>query len=143
MNPETIQKIIAFARNQNLHTLHLREIANLLDITSKKEVLTIRDFLLDKGLIIENTNGNGYRLTTFANEIIEKYGEWSEYLLALENEKVFNDNKEQLEFEKTKVDIELAKQTLKEFPRTKWFARISFIIAVILALKELYILLKP
>ena len=45
--------------------------------------------------------------------------------------------KENLEYEKTKVDVELATKMLKEFPKTKWFARIGFIIAVILALKEL------
>lgn len=45
--------------------------------------------------------------------------------------------KESFEHEKTKVDLELATKMLKEFPKTKWFARIGFIIAVILALKEL------
>lgn len=49
--------------------------------------------------------------------------------------------KEQVEFEKSKVDLELAKKTLEEFPKTKWFARIGFIIGVVLMLKELYILL--
>jgi hypothetical protein len=43
--------------------------------------------------------------------------------------------------EKTEVDFELAKQTLKEFPTTKWFARIGLFIAITLALKDLYILL--
>ena len=32
-------------------------------------------------------------------------------------------------------------KTLKEFPKTKWFARIGFIIGILLALKELYILI--
>lgn len=44
--------------------------------------------------------------------------------------------------EKSEVDFELAKRTLEEYPKTKWFARIGFIIAIILALKELYILFK-
>ena len=43
---------------------------------------------------------------------------------------------------KTNTDLELAEKTLKEFPKTKWFARIGFFIAIVLALKELYILLK-
>ena len=42
---------------------------------------------------------------------------------------------------KSEVDFELAKRTLEEFPKTKWFARIAFIIASVLALKELYILI--
>ena len=41
--------------------------------------------------------------------------------------------------EKSDTDFELAKKTLKEFPKTKWFARIGLLIAVVLALKELYI----
>ena len=41
--------------------------------------------------------------------------------------------------EKTEIDFKLAKKTLEEFPKTKWFARIGLIIAVLLALKELYI----
>ena len=43
--------------------------------------------------------------------------------------------------EKSEVDFELTKRTLEEFPKTKWFARLGFIIAVVLALKELYILI--
>jgi hypothetical protein len=44
--------------------------------------------------------------------------------------------------EKSDIDFELTKRTLEEFPKTKWFARFGFIIAVALALKELYILLS-
>lgn len=43
--------------------------------------------------------------------------------------------------EKSEVDFELAKRTLEEFSKTKWFARFGFIIAVVLAFKELYILI--
>lgn len=42
--------------------------------------------------------------------------------------------------EKSDIDFELTKRTLKEFPKTKWFARLGFIISVVLLLKELYIL---
>ncbi|PVX49385.1 hypothetical protein C7377_1801 [Balneicella halophila] len=43
-----------------------------------------------------------------------------------------------MELIKTKTDLNLAQEMLKEYPRTKWFARISFAIVIILALKELY-----
>jgi len=49
--------------------------------------------------------------------------------------------KENLEFEKTKINLELAKKMLEEFPKTKWFARIGFIIGIVLLLKELYIMI--
>jgi len=47
--------------------------------------------------------------------------------------------KEQIEFDKSKIDLELAKRMLKDFPKTKWQARIGITIAIVLALKELYI----
>lgn len=45
-----------------------------------------------------------------------------------------------IDLEKSKIDLKLAKETLKEFPKTKWFARIGFTLAVILAIKELVLL---
>ncbi len=45
--------------------------------------------------------------------------------------------KEKIEFEKSKIDLELAKKMLKEYPYTKWFARIGFIIALVLGVIEL------
>jgi hypothetical protein len=45
--------------------------------------------------------------------------------------------KEVVDFEKSKVDLELAKKVLKEYPYTKWFARIGFVIAIILAVLEI------
>jgi hypothetical protein len=58
----------------------------------------------------------------------------------LEKEKHLSE-KERIEFEKSKIDLELAKKMLKEFPKTKLFARIGFIIGIVLMLKELYILI--
>lgn len=49
--------------------------------------------------------------------------------------------RDKIELEKAKIDLELAKKTLDEFPKTKWFARIGFIIGIILLLKELYVLI--
>ncbi|MCH8535972.1 MAG: hypothetical protein LAT51_12950 [Flavobacteriaceae bacterium] len=47
---------------------------------------------------------------------------------------------EELDYRNKKVNLELAEKTLQEFPRTKWFARIGFFIAVILAFKEIIII---
>jgi hypothetical protein len=47
----------------------------------------------------------------------------------------------EIESKKTKAELDLAEKTLNEFPKTKWFARIGFIIGIILMLKELYILI--
>jgi hypothetical protein len=43
--------------------------------------------------------------------------------------------------EKSDLDFELTKRTLKEFPKTKWFARLGFLFSVLLLLKELYTLM--
>ena len=57
------------------------------------------------------------------------------------NEKLKEENyKTQLELRKTEVDLDLAEKTLREFPKTKLFARIGFFIGIVLALKELYLL---
>ena len=50
---------------------------------------------------------------------------------------IFQLKKEVVDFEKSKVDLELAKKVLKEYPYTKWFARIGFAIAIILAVLEI------
>ena len=56
-------------------------------------------------------------------------------ILLFGHEYLFNLNK-------SDTDLKLAEKTLKEFPKTKWLARIGLLIAIVLALKELYILLK-
>ena len=47
------------------------------------------------------------------------------------------ETKENLEIEKLKVDLILAQKMLKEYPYTKWFARISIVIALGLGVLEI------
>lgn len=54
------------------------------------------------------------------------------YNLQLQKEK-----KEEKEYQKMLIDMELNEKMLKEYPKTKWFARIAFIIAISLALLEI------
>ena len=68
---------------------------------------------------------------------IVKNGGWIEHLKQIEKQSKFNAKREKIEFEKSKVDLELAKKMLKEYPRTKWIARISIIIGISLAILEL------
>ena len=69
------------------------------------------------------------RLTDIGIEIHKKGG-WIEYNKNKEE-------KERIEFDKSKADLILVKKTLKEFPKTKLFALIGAVISVILGLKEL------
>ena len=79
---------------------------------------------------------NRIQLSTIGYEILTNGG-WLKYA---ENEKSKSDflaKKEALDFEKSKIDLDLAQKMLKEYPYTKWFARISIFIAVVLAILEL------
>ena len=79
-------------------------------------------------------------------ECIEKNGITERFLKQggfseIEKEEVENQKKqeykEKLELEKTEIDLDLAKRMLKEYPKTKWFARFGFFIAVGLAFFEI------
>jgi shikimate kinase len=61
---------------------------------------------------------------------ISENGGWIKHL---ESEK----EKQDFEVKKSKIDFKLANETLKELPKTKLFAIVGFIIAVVLALKEI------
>lgn len=91
------------------------------------------DFLEKNNLIVEDDK----RYSTYS---ITKKGE--KLLSQITKQIEYNAEKERIEFEKSKIDLELAQKMLKEFPKTKQFARIGLFIAIVLALKELYILLK-
>lgn len=63
--------------------------------------------------------------------LILKGGGYKKYLDTLKEQADHDEYVKNLEIEKTKVDLELAKKILKEYPVTKMTARIAFIIAVI------------
>ena len=92
------------------------------------------EFLESNSLITEDDNRDSIFSITDKGE---------KFLAQIIEEQKYFDEKERIEFEKSKIDLELAQKMLKEFPKTKWFARIGLFIAIVLALKELYILLKP
>ena len=86
------------------------------------------DFLERNSLIVEDNNRDSiYSITEkgkrFLNQIIE--------------EEKYIEEKERIEFEKSKTDLILAQKMLKEYPYTKWFARISIVIALGLGILEI------
>ena len=89
---------------------------------------------MNDSLIIEKEHGNCTYLITEKGE---------KYLKQITEKLDYEAEKERIEFEKSKTDLVLAQKMLKEFPKTKMFSRISLFIAIVLALKELYILIKP
>ena len=46
------------------------------------------------------------------------------------------DEIEAVDLEKSKVDLELAKKTLNDYPRTKWMARFGFVVPILLFILE-------
>ena len=71
-----------------------------------------------------------------------KIGGYKKYLDTLKEQADHEEYAKNLEIEKTKTDLDLARKMLKEYPYTKWFARIGFVIALGLGLLELIRFLK-
>ena len=94
--------------------------------------------IMHEKCLIKLEPGKEYRcdLEEFGIDVFNKGG-WIKHL---ENENIKGNlkaEKENLDFEKSKVDFELATKMLKEYPYTKWFARIGFVIAIVLAVLEI------
>lgn len=104
-------------------------------ILDNEKSLALFKTMISESLIFTDQY-HSIQLSTRGYEILTNGG-WLKYV---ENEKSKSDfltKKEIVDFEKSKVDLELAKKILKEYPYTKWFARIGFAIALILAVLEL------
>jgi hypothetical protein len=117
----------------DIRALELRNIDN--KILEDEKSLALFKKLISESLIFSD-QFNRIQLSTTGHEIITNGG-WLKYI---ENEKSKSDflaEKEVVDFEKSKLDLELAKKVLKEYPYTKWFARIGFIIAIVLAVLEI------
>lgn len=85
--------------------------------------------------VIINIENSTYELTDFGNSVIKNIDNWQN-IIANENLRI---NKLKL---KEEIDLELAQKMLKEYPWTKWFARIGAFIGIGLAILELLKLLK-
>lgn len=106
-----------------------------------------RDEMLSLLRMIDNSGENVLNINFEANSVlVESNGLTNRFLqqggftkighseiIQLEKQQ----EKENLEFEKFKIDFELAKETLEEFPKTKKRAKVAYIIAIILAVVQL------
>ena len=117
----------------DIRALELRNTDN--KILNDEKSLALFKTMISESLIFTDQY-HSIQLSTNGYEILANGG-WLKYV---ENEKSKGDflaKKEALDFEKSKIDLELAKKVLKEYPYTKWFARIGFAIAIILAVLEI------
>lgn len=112
------------------------------EITGKFESEKFSDEMESRGLI---RRINELCIVTEKGLEIYKYGGWKKFIVDKKNREIELESakkeKDDIELRKSKVDLELAEKMLEEYPKTKWFARVSFIIAIVLMLKELYILI--
>ena len=112
---------------------HSKECQFAYKIMCDKDLISFRKGFPDKNSIID-ISSNGINIL--------KLGGYTNYLDALILKSDKDEYIKNLEFEKTKTDLELAKRMLKEYPKTKWAARLGFIIASCLAILELVKFLK-
>ncbi|WP_369765216.1 hypothetical protein [Flavobacterium sp. WC2429] len=86
------------------------------------------EFLENNSLIVEDDKRDSiYSITKKGEGFLKQIIEEHKYIA----------EKERIEFEKSKIDLDLAQKMLKEYPYTKWFSRIGFIIAIVLAVLEI------
>ena len=127
---------INFIKNKPNFRLRRIELKNIDgEPLSPTDCISLSKILLEESLVFENESKILF-LSGRAEKIIIDGG----WLKFLNNEKTKSDfilEKEMLDFEKSKIDFELSKKLLKEYPYTKWFARIGFIIAIVLAVLEI------
>ena len=117
----------------DIRALELRNTYN--KILNDEKSLALFKTMISESLIFTDQY-HSIQLSTNGYEILANGG-WLRYV---ENEKSKSDflaKKEALDFEKSKIDLDLAQKMLKEYPYTKWFARIGFAIAIILAVLEI------
>ena len=134
MNDSLIKDYLTFFKNEKVD-LRNEGINEKIDFYFERtSFLNNIEILENNSLIIETEHGNCTYLITEKGE---------KYLKQITEKLDYEAEKERIEFEKSKTDLVLAQKMLKEFPKTKMFSRISLFIAIVLALKELYILIKP
>lgn len=125
-----IEEIITDIKNNNGGFINADHLAAYFDQNHKERII-ICGFMLNELNLLNRVGDHAYNLS-------KKGWEFNGFeYLEFESRKL--NEKKDLEFRKSQIDLELAEKTLQEFPRTKWFARIGFVIAIVLALKELYI----
>jgi predicted transcriptional regulator len=108
-------------RDSEIH-LKIEEYFNKTAFINNIEVLE------NNGFIVEDKNRDSvYSITDKGNKCLDQINKELEYIA----------EKERVEFEKSKIDLQLAQKMLKEYPYTKWFARISIFIALVLAILEI------
>ena len=128
MNDSLIKDYLTFFKNEKVD-LRNEAINEKIDFYFERtSFLNDIEILENNSLIIETEHGNCTYLITEKGE---------KYLKQITIKLDYETEKERIEFEKSKTDLVLAQKMLKEFPKTKWIARISIVIALGLGILEI------
>ena len=128
MNDSLIKDYLTFFKNEKVD-LRNEGINEKIDFYFERtSFLNNIEILENNSLIIETEHGNCTYLITEKGE---------KYLKQITEKLDYEAEKERIEFEKSKTDLILAQKMLKEYPYTKWFARISIVIALGLGILEI------
>ena len=128
MNDSLIKDYLTFFKNEKVD-LRNEGINEKIDFYFERtSFLNNIEILENNSLIIETEHGNCTYLITEKGE---------KYLKQITEKLDYEAEKECIEFEKSKTDLVLAQKMLKEFPKTKWIARISIVIALGLGILEI------
>lgn len=127
MNNNEIKNYLIFFK-QNIVNLRDQDINREIEKYFDRTVFIQNIDLLERNsLIVEDDNRDSiYSITEKGEEFLKQIIEEHKYIA----------EKERIEFEKSKLDLDLARKMLKEYPYTKWFARVSIFIAIVLAILE-------
>ena len=128
MNDSLIKDYLTFFKNEKVD-LRNEGINEKIDFYFERtSFLNNIEILENNSLIIETEHGNCTYLITEKGE---------KYLKQITIKLDYETEKERIEFEKSKTDLVLAQKMLEEFPKTKWIARISIVIALGLGILEI------
>ena len=128
MNDSLIKDYLTFFKNEKVD-LRNEGINEKIDFYFERtSFLNNIEILENNSLIIETEHGNCTYLITQKGE---------NYLKQITEKLDYEAEKERIEFEKSKTDLVLAQKMLEEFPKTKWIARISIVIALGLGILEI------
>ena len=137
---EKLDAILEFCVKDNnlISEKQIRE--NLFPELNKDEMKVLLRMIDNSGKDVLNINFKAFGVLIESNGLTKGFLDEGGFT-TIENSELIQlekqQEKENLEFEKSKIDFELAKETLKEFPKTKKRAKVAYIIAIILAFVQL------
>ena len=137
MEDKDIKTHLTFIRENDNVDLKDSEIDKKLQFNFNKIIFFKNlDFLLENSFINQNfLKSNRFTISPKGEKYLQK-------LISADN---YIAEKEKIEFEKSKIDLDLASKMLKDYNVTKWIARVGFFIALMLAVLEIikYIKSQP